>query len=73
MIRHVSDDLSAYIDGALGVREMERVKAHLDTCPGCQQDYQGLQAVQTSRWALTRSTSRTPSAPSMYAERSSDT
>lgn len=46
MIRHVSDDLSAYIDGALGVREVERVKAHLDVCPGCQQEYQGLQAVQ---------------------------
>ena len=44
--RHVSDDLSAYIDGALGVREVERVKAHLDVCPGCQQEYQGLQAVQ---------------------------
>jgi anti-sigma factor RsiW len=46
MIRHVSDHLSAYIDGALGVREVERVKAHLDVCPSCQQEYQGLQAVQ---------------------------
>jgi anti-sigma factor RsiW len=46
VVRHVSDDLSAYIDGALGVREVERVKAHLDVCPGCQQEYQGLQAVQ---------------------------
>ncbi len=46
MSRHVSDLLSAYIDGALGVRDIERVNAHLDTCPKCQQEYKGLQGIQ---------------------------
>jgi anti-sigma factor RsiW len=46
MSRHVADQLSAYIDGALGVRDVERVKAHLDVCPACLQEYQGLQGVQ---------------------------
>ena len=46
MSRHVADQLSAYIDGALGVRDVERVKAHLDICPMCLQEYHGLQGVQ---------------------------
>lgn len=46
MSRHVSDQLSAYIDGALGVRDIERVKAHLDVCAACLQEYRGLQDVQ---------------------------
>lgn len=52
MSRHVSDELSAYIDGALGVRDVERVKAHLDTCPRCLQEYQGVQEVQRLLRAL---------------------
>jgi anti-sigma factor RsiW len=39
-------DLSAYLDGALGVRDVERVKAHLDTCATCLQEYKGVQEVQ---------------------------
>jgi anti-sigma factor RsiW len=46
MSGHVSDLLSAYIDGVLGVRDVERVRAHLDTCPSCHMEYQGLQDVQ---------------------------
>jgi len=46
MSRHVADQLSGYIDGALGVRDVERVKAHLDVCPACLQEYQGLRGVQ---------------------------
>ncbi|HLW60543.1 MAG TPA: zf-HC2 domain-containing protein [bacterium] len=46
MSRHVSVDLSAYLDGALGVRDVERVKAHLDTCASCLQEYKGVQEVQ---------------------------
>ncbi|HKV43737.1 MAG TPA: zf-HC2 domain-containing protein [bacterium] len=46
MSRHVSVDLSAYLDGALGVRDVERVKAHLDTCASCLQEYKGVQDVQ---------------------------
>ena len=46
MSRHVSELLSAYIDGALGVRDVERVRAHLDTCPACLMAYRELQDVQ---------------------------
>lgn len=46
MSRHVSELLSAYIDGALGVRDVERVRAHLDTCPACLMEYKDLQGVQ---------------------------
>ena len=46
MTPHISDRLSAYMDGALGVREIERVKAHLDICPSCLREYGELQAVQ---------------------------
>ncbi len=46
MSRHVSDLLSAYIDGVLGVRDVERVRGHLDTCPKCLMEYQELQNVQ---------------------------
>lgn len=46
MSGHVSDRLSAYIDGALGVRDVEGVKAHLDVCPACLKEYEGLQSVQ---------------------------
>lgn len=46
MSRHVSDLLSAYIDGALGVRDVERVRAHLDTCPPCLMEYNELRDVQ---------------------------
>ena len=46
MSRHVSELLSAYIDGALGVRDVERVRAHLDTCPACLMEYNDLQGVQ---------------------------
>ena len=63
MIRHVSDHLSTYIDGALGVREVERVKAHLDVCPSCQQEYQGLQAVQRLLRGLSDPTPRTRDTP----------
>ena len=46
MNAHVCEELSGYIDGALGVRDVERVKAHLDICPSCLQEYRGLQEVQ---------------------------
>src|SRR2546426_10290562 len=52
MSRHVSDQLSAYIDGALGVRDVERVKVHLDACPACLQEYRGVQEVQRLLRAL---------------------
>lgn len=46
MSRHVSDLLSAYTDGVLGVRDVERVRAHLDACPACLMEYKELQDVK---------------------------
>ena len=46
MRRHVSELLSAYIDGALGVRDVERVRAHLDACAACLMEYRELQDVR---------------------------
>ena len=46
MRRHVSELLSAYIDGALGVRDVERVRAHLDGCAACLMEYRELQDVR---------------------------
>jgi anti-sigma factor RsiW len=46
MSGHVSEQLSAYVDGALGVRDVERVKAHLDVCATCLQEYRGIQDVK---------------------------
>ena len=47
MSTHVADRLSAYLDGALGVRDLERVKAHLDICPSCQREYTELETLRT--------------------------
>ncbi len=38
--------LSAYLDGELTGRETSEVRAHLDTCPNCQHDYETLQATK---------------------------
>ena len=34
-MKHVLDDLTAYLDGVLGARERARVEAHLEACDGC--------------------------------------
>jgi len=43
---HVTDRLSAYLDGALDAGDLERVEAHLEVCGGCHRRYQELQSVQ---------------------------
>jgi len=43
---HVTDRLSAYLDGALDAGDLERVEAHLEVCGGCQRRYQELQSLQ---------------------------
>jgi len=43
---HVTDRLSAYLDGALGADELGCVEAHLETCGGCLRDYQELRTLQ---------------------------
>jgi len=44
--RHVTDRLSAYLDGALGASALEQVEAHLEVCGSCSRAYQELQALQ---------------------------
>ena len=46
MSAHVTDRLSAYLDGALGADELGCVEAHLETCGGCLRDYQELRTLQ---------------------------
>lgn len=46
MSGHITDRLSAYLDGALNVRDLERVQAHLETCPACVREYDELVALR---------------------------
>jgi anti-sigma factor (TIGR02949 family) len=64
MSAHVTDRLSAYLDGALDVRDLERVQAHVETCPNCLREYEELQALR----GLLRSL-RAPAPPAGFDER----
>ena len=44
--RRTNSLLSAYLDGELSGREMGEVRAHLDTCYGCQNEHETLRATQ---------------------------
>ena len=46
MTRHVTEHLSAYLDGALDAGALERVEAHLEVCASCGRAYRELQALQ---------------------------
>lgn len=46
MTAHVIDRLSAYLDGALGARDLERVREHLDVCPSCLREYGDLETLR---------------------------
>jgi len=43
---HVTDRLSAYLDGALNAGDLERVEAHLEVCGSCGRAYRELQTLQ---------------------------
>ncbi len=45
MSRHVTQDLIAYLDGALTPEEMSRVKAHLDECEPCRAELYSVQSL----------------------------
>jgi anti-sigma factor RsiW len=64
MSAHVTDRLSAYLDGALDVRAIEQVQAHVRTCPECLRDYQELRSLR----GLLRNL-REPTPPAGFAER----
>lgn len=46
MSPHVSDRLSAYLDGALPASALERVQAHLEICATCARAYEELRALR---------------------------
>jgi anti-sigma factor RsiW len=43
---HVTDRLSAYLDGALPASALGRVQAHLETCAACARTYDELRALR---------------------------
>jgi anti-sigma factor RsiW len=43
---HVTDRLSAYLDGALPASVLEHVQAHLETCGSCARTYEELRALR---------------------------
>ena len=45
MSDHVFDLLGAYLDGELHGGQLRRVKAHLEECQACREEYQSLQAL----------------------------
>ena len=49
---HLIDQISAYIDNALGDAEREQVRAHLDTCNTCGPEYRELLATRQMLRAL---------------------
>lgn len=61
---HVTDRLSAYLDGALGVRDLAHVQAHLETCANCLRAYEELQALRGLLRGLPE-----PAMPEGFAER----
>ncbi len=64
MSGHVTDHLSAYLDGALGVRDLEHVQAHLETCPSCLREYEEFQTLRGMFRRLPE-----PAVPQGFAER----
>jgi len=62
--RHITNRLSAYLDGALGVHDLEHVRAHLEICPNCLQEYQELQVMRGMLRRLPE-----PAVPEGFAER----
>lgn len=64
MSRHVTDHLSAYVDGALGVHDLEHVQAHLEVCPSCLREYEEFRALRGILRRLPE-----PSMPEGFTER----
>lgn len=46
MSTHVTDRLSGYVDGALPVRELEEVRAHVAACGTCWRAYEELRVLK---------------------------
>ncbi len=46
--RKVQSSFSAYLDGAVSGRQMQRIANHLDICPECNREFSALRAMQQS-------------------------
>ena len=56
--KHVTDNLSAYLDNRLSGTERARIESHLRTCSGCQADLESLR--YTARLLQAMPTMRAP-------------
>jgi hypothetical protein len=50
--RRCQDSFSAYLDGAVTGRQMQRIARHLDSCAVCSEEFAGLRSMQHSLTAL---------------------
>jgi anti-sigma factor RsiW len=48
LCRKVQSSFSAYLDGAVSGRQMQRIAQHLEGCSGCTQEFSALRAMQRS-------------------------
>lgn len=46
--RKVQSSFSAYLDGAVSGRQMQRIANHLESCPECNREFSALRAMQQS-------------------------
>ena len=50
--RKIKSSFSAYLDGAVSGRQMQRIAQHLEACPECSEEFGALRAMQRSLAAL---------------------
>lgn len=48
LCRKVQSSFSAYLDGAVSGRQMQRIASHLEGCSGCNREFSALRAIQRS-------------------------
>ncbi len=44
----IQSEFSPYLDGAVSGKRMQEIAQHLETCPACQEEFEGLEAMQRS-------------------------
>jgi len=65
--RHVSQSLSAFLDGELSGVQMIAVRHHLSECRACRYELEGLKATQTALRSLPNATPISPSHEAMMS------
>jgi hypothetical protein len=48
LCKKYQSSFSAYLDGAVSGKQMQRIARHLEDCPGCAQEFSALRAMQQS-------------------------